>query len=275
MKVLNETQLEVAKTILESKNGRLSSLLSPEIKNLAIAWSYYSSKIEGNTYTFVETECLLKDGFTAIHKYEDAKMMKNLYNTFISELWHINKLRRKAIIDKQTLLRLHSQLMADLLPNERRGVLRDHSVAITATTYQPSSNPEFISHKLDEILAKQYDFSNPIERAIYLHCNIARLQPFSDGNKRMSRLVESLVLMNADLVPTYSCEDTDFIKYRSAIIHFYETEDYQPYADFVLEKQIRNLQKMAPKLKQDELIKRENGTSAMYDKINKNKRGEA
>ena len=41
---------------------------------------YYSGKIEGNTYTYVETEALLKDGITSEKQYENAKMLKNLHN---------------------------------------------------------------------------------------------------------------------------------------------------------------------------------------------------
>lgn len=67
----------------------------------------------------------------------------------------------------------------------------------------------------------------------FLHCNIARLQPFRDGNKRTSRLVESVALMNANIIPVRS----DKFKTSSIIvmpIGFYETEDYNPYIDFCI-----------------------------------------
>lgn len=49
----------------ESSLAKLSDLRSNEIKDLAVVWCYYSGKIEGNTYTYVETEALLKDGITS------------------------------------------------------------------------------------------------------------------------------------------------------------------------------------------------------------------
>ena len=87
--IFNKTHSQKATFILESPLAKLSELYSSEIKDLAVVWCYYSGRIEGNTYTYVETEALLKDGITSEKKYEDAKMLKNLYNTFISELEYI------------------------------------------------------------------------------------------------------------------------------------------------------------------------------------------
>lgn len=122
-----------------------------------MVWCYYSGKIEGNTYTYVETEALLKDGITSEKKYEDA---------------------------------------------------------------------------------------NPLERAVYLHCNIAKLQPFIDGNKRTSRIVESIALMNADIIPVYSSKDADILNYRKGLIAFYETGDCSPYADYFLNKQVERIKEI-------------------------------
>ena len=77
--IFNEEQQKKAAFILESPLSKLSELYSNEIKDLAVVWCYYSGKIEGNTYTYVETEALLKDGITSEKRYEDAKMLKNLY----------------------------------------------------------------------------------------------------------------------------------------------------------------------------------------------------
>ena len=60
--IFNEEQQKKAVFILESPLAKLSELYSNEIKDLAVVWCYYSGKIEGNTYTYVETEALLKDG---------------------------------------------------------------------------------------------------------------------------------------------------------------------------------------------------------------------
>lgn len=92
MRIFTEKQLQKAQLILQSPLSRLSDLNSSDIRNLAVVWCYYSGKIEGNTYTYVETEALLKDGITSEKRYEDAKMLKNLHNTFVSEMEYIREL---------------------------------------------------------------------------------------------------------------------------------------------------------------------------------------
>lgn len=65
MNIFTDKQLQKAEQILCSPLAKLSDLTSSDIRNLAVVWSYYSGKIEGNTYTYVETEALLKDGITS------------------------------------------------------------------------------------------------------------------------------------------------------------------------------------------------------------------
>lgn len=67
---------------------------------------------------------------------------------------------------------------------------------------------------MGEILYEQDVYTNPLEKGVFLPCNIARLQPFIDGNKRTSRMIESVVMMNADIIPVYSAKDADILNYR-------------------------------------------------------------
>ena len=97
---------------------------------------------------------------------------------------------------------------------------------------------------MNEILYEQEQYTNPLERAVYIHCNIAKLQPFIDGNKRTSRMMESIVLMNADIIPVYSSRDADILNYRKGLIAFYETGNYSPYADYFLNKQVERIKEI-------------------------------
>ncbi len=54
-------------------------------------------------------------------------------------------------------------------------------------------------------------------------------------------MVESITLMNADIIPVYSSKDADILHYRKGLIAFYETEDYSQYADYFLNKQIERI----------------------------------
>lgn len=241
MQIFDSEQQEKAAFILGNPLSKLSDLYSNELKDLAVVWCYYSGKIEGNTYTYVETEALLKDGITSEKKYEDAKMLKNLYNTFISELEYINKGKNLEHIDERTLFRVHQSISTGLVSNEESGSLRTRAVRITGTVYIPPKDLQEIKSRLSEILFNQEYYANPLERAIFLHCNIARLQPFIDGNKRTARMIESIVLMNANIIPVYSSKDSDILSYRKGLIAFYETEDYKLYADYFLNRQIERI----------------------------------
>lgn len=171
-------------------------------------------------------------------------MLKNLYNTFISELEYINKGKNLEHIDERTLFRVHQSISTGLVSNEESGSLRTRAVRITGTVYIPPKDLQEIKSRLSEILFNQEYYANPLERAIFLHCNIARLQPFIDGNKRTARMIESIVLMNANIIPVYSSKDSDILSYRKGLIAFYETEDYKLYADYFLNRQIERIKEI-------------------------------
>ncbi len=254
-KIFNKEQQEKANFIMKNEFAKFSELSSKEIRELAVIWSYYSGKIEGNTYTYIETDTLLKEGITSPKKYEDAKMLKNLYNTFILVLKEI-KNSNYFSINSQTLMEIHSELTSGLVENRERGKLRNRPVRITGTAYTPLSNEVDIKNELSTIFDEHVQYSNPLEQAIYLHCNIARLQPFIDGNKRTSRLIESIIMLQSNIIPTYSTKDVDILNYRKGLLHFYETKDYSQYVDYSLNKQIREIEKLSEtKYKQKEISK--------------------
>lgn len=244
MTIFTEKQQEKAELILHSPFAKLADLKSSEIRNLAVVWCYYSGKIEGNTYTYAETEALLKDGITSEKRYEDAKMLKNLHNLFVSEMEYIHKGGNTEVIDERTLLRLHSGLSSGLVSDEEAGQFRTRPVRISGTDYVPPRDIYEIRFKLSEVLYHQAELENPLERAVYLHCNIARIQPFIDCNKRTARLVESIVMMNAGLIPVYSSKESDILNYRRGLISFYENESYDLYADYFLERQMTRIKEL-------------------------------
>ena len=128
--IFDKRQKEKAELILKSKESRLEDLTSSDLRNLAVVWCYYSGKIEGNTYTYVETEALLKDGVTSEKSYEEAKMLKNLHNAFVSELEYIHKGRNKEIIDERLLMRIHSEFSSGPIAEEESGQFRHRPVRI-------------------------------------------------------------------------------------------------------------------------------------------------
>lgn len=70
-------------------------------------------------------------------------------------------------------------------------------------------------------------------------------------------MIESIAMMNADIIPVYSSKDADILNYRRGLVHFYETEDYGPYADYFLNRQIERINGIVS----EELQYREGGYS--------------
>lgn len=171
-------------------------------------------------------------------------MLKNLYNAFNSELEYILKNGNTEIVNEQTLLRIHSMLASGLESNEKCGKYRWDAVRIVGTDYIPPRQKHEIISEIGRILYEQEQFTNPLERAVFLHCNIAKTQPFFDANKRTSRMIESIVLMNNGIIPNYSIKDSDILHYRRAIIDFYEKGDYFSYTDYFLDKQIEHIEEL-------------------------------
>ncbi len=57
-------------------------------------------------------------------------------------------------------------------------------------------------------------------------------------------MIESIALMNADIIPVYSAKDSDILSYRKGLIAFYETADYCKYADYFLNRQIERIKEI-------------------------------
>ena len=161
--LFNDAQKELSAHIRQTESAKMSSLSRAEIKDLACVWSYYSGKIEGCTYSYAETEGLLKDGITPAKTWEEAKMLKNLHNTFIYEMKEIVEDGAKPVLDERRLLSLHASLASELLSSEEVGRWRNHPVGVTGANYVPPRTTQEIQQEIARIMYEQYQFDDPFE----------------------------------------------------------------------------------------------------------------
>ena len=97
---------------------------------------------------------------------------------------------------------LHAVLMQDLLEDDAAlGAIRQKVVRISDTVYTPAHMPQLLREMLERVLAKAAQVNNPLEAAFFLWVNLAYLQPFEDGNKRVSRLAANIPLMLFNCAP--------------------------------------------------------------------------
>jgi len=203
---------------------------SRNFEELAIDFIYTSAKIEGNTYDRIDTDNLLRLGITAGgKKYSDAVMLLNLRNAFNQVI----NLDKTIIIDQDFVCDLHKTIMRDLLPKFEQGIIRNEAVYIGASKYKPLSSNLRLREELKHLFLSANKFSNPFEKAIYLHCNLAYLQCFKDGNKRTARLTQTAVLAQEKILPLFFIDDL-ISEYQRAIVSYYETGNYKFYIEFFI-----------------------------------------
>lgn len=228
-----------------SKNYPLQTFLKDNrnFEEAAVDFVYTSAKIEGNTYDRLDTDSLIRGGRTAGGKqYSDALMILNLKNAFDMVI----KCDMSVQIDKDYTCNLHAVLMDNLLLKEEQGLVRKTAVSISATEYEPLESFVKLSEEFKTIFEESKKYANVFERAIYLHCNLAYLQYFKDGNKRTARLIKTATLVQGGVLPLFFNEKL-IDKYRRAIVNYYETGGYKQYIDFFKENYAMSIEKLLGK----------------------------
>lgn len=208
----------------ELNSSKLSvSEYKNELERLAIDLSWKSSQIEGNTYSLLETERLLKERETAAGKTKDEATMllnhKDALDFIISHPDYINPLTVSIIED------IHSILVKDLdiTRNVRKG-----RVGISGTNYKPLDNEFQIKEALSSMCDIVNSKENVFEKALLALVLISYIQPFSDGNKRTARIISNAILMNNHYCPI-SFRTIDSIEYKKAMLIFYEQTNINPF----------------------------------------------
>ncbi len=187
-----------------------------DLERFVIELSWKSSKIEGNTYTLLDTERLLKEAEEAPgHSHAEAVMLLNHKQAFDYIWTHQNTFRT---LTKQSIEEIHELLVQGLAVPVG---LRENPVGITGTVYvPPASKVEIVSY-LREIIDTINDIDQPVEKALACLVLLPYLQAFADGNKRTSRLLANAVLL-AYGYPPLSYRSIDEQAYKGALILFYE-----------------------------------------------------
>jgi prophage maintenance system killer protein len=224
LKKLNELQ-----AIFEKNFSQLSeSEFKKEFDRLAIDLSWKSSQIEGNTYSLLETEKLLKEKETAAGKTkEEATMLlnhKDALDFIIDNPNYLYPLSVSKIED------IHSILVKELSVERN---LRKRRVGISGTNYRPLDN-EF---QISEALQKSCDVINHkesvFEKALLALVLISYIQPFMDGNKRTARIVSNAILINQNYCPL-SFRTVNSIDYKKAMLVFYEQNNLSSFKELFI-----------------------------------------
>jgi len=169
------------------------------LDRLLIDLSWASSRLEGNTYSRLDTERLIEFGQAASDK--DARETQMILNHKAAIELLVENVD-SAEFNRYLLMNLHGVLAENLLPNPAdEGRIRQHAVDIGQSVYRPLTTPQQIEDALDTLLAKANGIVDPFEQSFFMMVHLPYLQPFADINKRSSRLAANLPLFRANLCP--------------------------------------------------------------------------
>lgn len=186
---------------------------------LLIDLSWNSSRLEGNTYSLLETDRLLK--LNEVVEGKDLKEAQMILNHKAAIEFLIDSTDYIGI-NRYTILNLHALLSNDLLGNfEACGRLRSFSVGIGHSVYRPPSIPGLIEECFQQILDTAQAISNPFEQAFFLMVHLPYLQPFEDVNKQVSRLAANIPFIVNNLSPL-SFVDVPQTTYVNGLLGVYE-----------------------------------------------------
>ena len=186
---------------------------------LLIDLSWNSSRLEGNTYSLLETDRLLKLNQPAEGKNTDDTQMILNHKEAIEFLISLGE---DLEINRYIILNLHGLLSRNLIKDPSScGAIRKIPVGVGKTVYMPLAIPQLLEECFDQIIYKANMIEDPFEQAFFMMVHIPYLQAFEDVNKRVSRLSVNIPFIRANLSPM-SFVDLPKDIYISGLLGIYE-----------------------------------------------------
>lgn len=232
--IIHQRELEHLNLLTEEYRHRLMSYkkhqIQKELERITIEFSWKSSRIEGNTYSLLDTEQLIKMNEQAEgHPEQEATMILN-HKAAFEYIWKYSAYFKK--LTRRKIEEIHTLIVKNLAVSTG---LRKRPVRIIGTTYQPYDNQYQIREALDALMYLINKIKNPFLKALIATVGLSYLQPFEDGNKRTSRVLGNALLLAYKCCPL-SYRGIDEVGYKKAIILFYEQHTLVPFKKLFMEQ---------------------------------------
>lgn len=189
------------------------------LNRLLIDLSWASSRLEGNTYSRLDTQRLIDFGQAAEGKDPLETQMILNHKDAIELL-----VNEADLVDfaPYTIYSLHALLSDGLLADRSAcGRIRHRPVDIGGSVYLPMAMPKRLEELFKIILTMAKEIRDPFEQAFFVMVHLPYLQPFEDVNKRVSRLAANIPLIRHNLCPL-SFIDVPERAYVEAMLGVYE-----------------------------------------------------
>lgn len=206
------------------------TLINKEFERIMIEFSWKSSEIEGNTYSLLSTEALIKENVREEGKSkEEAKMILNHKDAFNEA---IQNKQRFIKLDCSDIEYIHGILTKELGVAKN---IRNGPVGITGTKYKPLANEFQLKEALQETVKLINKKESFLEKAFLALIIISYVQPFEDGNKRTARMLLNAILLANNSIPL-SYRIVDVKEYKKASLLFYEINNISYFKKIFIEQ---------------------------------------
>ena len=226
LEVLNAAQMEFEK----NTEGMTELEYRKEMERLGVDLSWKSSQIEGNTYSLLETERLLKDKQTASGKTKEEAIMLLNHKDALDFVLDIPDYLKELSVHR--IEDIHSILTKELEVDRN---IRHRRVGITGTNYRPLDNEFQIREALEDTCTLVNGKDNVFEKALLTLVLLSYIQAFVDGNKRTARITSNAILIANGYCPI-SFRTVDSIDYKKAMLMFYEQNNIAAFKKIFIEQ---------------------------------------
>lgn len=226
LEVLNAAQMEFKK----NTEGMTELEYRKEMERLGVDLSWKSSQIEGNTYSLLETERLLKDKQTASGKTKEETIMLLNHKDALDFVLDIPDYLKELSVHR--IEDIHSILTKELEVDRN---IRHRRVGITGTNYRPLDNEFQIREALEDTCTLVNGKDNVFEKALLTLVLLSYIQAFVDGNKRTARITSNAILIANGYCPI-SFRTVDSIDYKKAMLMFYEQNNIAAFKKIFIEQ---------------------------------------
>lgn len=201
-----------------------------EMERLGIDLSWKSSQIEGNTYSLLETERLLKEKLTANGKTKEEAIMLLNHKDALDFILDVPDYLKEISLNR--IEEIHALLTKEL-GVERN--IRHRRVGITGTNYRPLDNEFQIREALEECCLLINSKSEVFEKALLALVLLSYIQAFTDGNKRTARIISNGILIAHSYCPI-SFRSVDSIDYKKTMLMFYEQNNIASFKQIFIDQ---------------------------------------
>lgn len=206
------------------------TLINKELERIMIEFSWKSSEIEGNTYSLLGTEALIKENIEEEGKTkEETQMILNHKDAFNES---IQNKQRFLKLDYSDIEYIHGVLTKELKISKN---IRNEAVRITGTKYKPLENNFKIKEVLQEMSKLINEKESFFEKAFLSLILISYIQAFEDGNKRTARMISNAIFLAHNSIPL-SYRIVDVKEYKKASLLFYEINNVSYFKQIFIEQ---------------------------------------